>query len=187
MPSGPGFVRSSGWKRGGYGLVTLHRPSNVDDPEALADLVQTLEALAERLPLVFPVHPRTRKRMADLGLAVEHPNIRMVEPIGYLDFLALQRHAKVVVTDSGGVQEETTYLGVPCITVRENTERPVTITEGTNVLIGQDMARLQKEVERVLDGNARTGGRPDLWDGGAGDRIAQIVVEWAGVESGVAA
>lgn len=170
-----------------YGLVTLHRPSNVDDPEALADLVETLDALAERLTLVFPVHPRTRKRMADLGIAVEHPSIRMVEPIGYLGFLALQRHAKVVVTDSGGVQEETTYLGVPCITVRENTERPVTITEGTNVLVGQDMDRLRTEVERVLDGQARVGERPDLWDGGAGERIAEIVVEWAGVKSGVEA
>ena len=168
----PSLREAYGIEEGVYGLVTLHRPSNVDDAEMLADLVRTLDALAARLPLVFPVHPRTRKRMADLGLAVQHPGVRIVEPIGYLDFLALQRHAKVVVTDSGGVQEETTYLGVPCITVRENTERPVTITEGTNVLVGQDMARLLAEVGQVLDGQARVGDRPDLWDGRAGERIA---------------
>lgn len=162
---------------GGYGLVTLHRPSNVDEPEALAELVDTLDVLAERLPLVFPVHPRTRKRMADLGLAFSHPNIRVIEPIGYLDFVALQRNAKVVITDSGGVQEETTYLCVPCLTVRENTERPVTITEGTNILVGQDMKRLRKEVEEILAGGVKNGRIPNLWDGKAGERIAKVVLK----------
>lgn len=169
-------------EEGHYGLVTLHRPSNVDDADMLADLVRTLDELAERLPLVFPVHPRTRKRMADLGLAFDSANVRLVEPIGYLGFLALQRFAKLVVTDSGGVQEETTYLGVPCITVRENTERPVTVTEGTNVLVGQDLDRLQEEVERVLSGEAKTGSRPALWDGRAGERIAQLIVKEPVVE-----
>lgn len=168
---------------GNYGLVTLHRPSNVDEPEALAELVETLDVLAERLPLVFPVHPRTRKRMTDLGLAFSHPNVSVVEPIGYLDFLALQRNARVVITDSGGVQEETTYLGVPCLTVRENTERPVTVTEGTNILIDQDMEQLLKEVEEILAGGAKNGQIPNLWDGKAGERIAEVVLRAAPTEA----
>jgi UDP-N-acetylglucosamine 2-epimerase (non-hydrolysing) len=141
----------------------------------LAALVDTLGEIAERLPLVFPIHPRTQNRMADLNLQFASQNVRLIEPIGYLDFLALQKHAAVVVTDSGGVQEETTYLGVPCITVRENTERPVTVTEGTNVLIGQDLDRLREQVESILAGQASEGRRPALWDGSASKRIAEVI------------
>lgn len=171
----PALAERLGIEQGGYGLVTLHRPSNVDDEAMLRDLVATLDEVAERLPLVFPIHPRTKKRMADLGLAFAHANVTLTDPVGYLDFVALQQGARVVITDSGGVQEETTYLGVPCLTVRENTERPVTVWEGTNTLVGQDLDRLRREVVAILDGEARPGGCPILWDGKAGERIAELV------------
>jgi UDP-N-acetylglucosamine 2-epimerase (non-hydrolysing) len=163
---------------GGYALVTLHRPSNVDDPEWLRALVEALEELAARLPAVFPVHPRTRQRLEQVGR--EGPRgdggLRLTGPVGYLDFLALQAHAAVVITDSGGVQEETTYLGVPCLTVRENTERPVTVSSGTNVLVGRDLGRLRAEAGRVLGGGSvRRGQPPPLWDGRAGERIAGVL------------
>src|SRR5699024_6992161 len=131
----------------------------------LAEIIETLEDLAAVVPLVFPVHPRTRQRMASLG--IEPKRLKLVEPVGYLDFVALQRHAKLVITDSGGVQDETTYLGVPCLIVRENTERPVTVTEGTNVLVGQDVDQLRHEVAAILAGRAKEGRIPDLWDGKA--------------------
>lgn len=169
----PGLSERFGMEEAGYGLVTLHRPSNVDDPEMLAEIINTLEDLAADVPLVFPVHPRTRQRMASLG--IEPNRLKLVEPVGYLDFLALQRYAKLVITDSGGVQEETTYLGVPCITVRENTERPVTVTEGTNVLVGQDMRLLTREVDEIVSGRAKKGKIPELWDGRAGERIAAFI------------
>ena len=158
-----------------YGLVTLHRPSNVDQDDSLRAIARALDAIGRRLPLVFPVHPRTRQRFAAAGVAWSGDGVRLCEPLGYLDFLALQRRAAVVITDSGGIQEETTFLGVPCLTLRENTERPVTVTLGTNTLVGRDMDRLRSEVARVLAGDARRGQPPPLWDGRAADRIAAIV------------
>ncbi len=156
-------------------LVTLHRPSNVDDPAQLAAIVDALNRLGARLPVVFPIHPRTRKRIAEFGLRLDGPpKVHLLEPQGYLEFLWLQRHAALILTDSGGVQEEATYLGVPCLTMRENTERPVTCSLGTNRLVGQDMRRVAAEAGAVLDGGPRAGKIPPLWDGRAGERIAAL-------------
>ncbi len=160
----------------GYGLATLHRPSNVDDPAMLMKIMETLQAISRDVPLIFPIHPRTRQRLADAQYALHATQLQLVDPLGYLDFLALQRHARLVITDSGGIQEETTYLGVPCLTVRENTERPVTVTVGTNILVGQDMSHLKREVHRILDGDHKQGQLPPFWDGKAGERIAAILV-----------
>ena len=154
-------------------LVTLHRPSNVDDPAVLARLMAALENIARRAPVIFPVHPRTRERIA--RFSIPHERTVLSEPLTYLPFLGLQRHAAVVVTDSGGIQEETTYLGIPCLTMRANTERPVTVTIGTNQLLGSDTDKLQREVERVLEGNGKKGRVPELWDGRAGERIADLL------------
>lgn len=160
-----------------YGLVTLHRPSNVDDPVILSNILRALGEISENLPIIFPIHPRTRARIRETGLEMKTDGrLQLTEPIGYLDFLCLQQRAKLVITDSGGIQEETTFLGVPCLTVRENTERPVTVTIGTNILVGQDMGLLRSEVERVLAGGAKRGGVPPLWDGHASERIADILV-----------
>jgi len=156
-----------------YALVTLHRPSNVDDSESLKSILASLLEASERVPIIFPVHPRTRQRIADFGINVE--TLHLVEPAPYIEFLALQRGASVVITDSGGIQEETTYLGVPCLTLRSNTERPVTVTMGTNVLVGQDRAKLRAEMMKILDGKSKTGALPPLWDGHAGDRIAEVL------------
>lgn len=160
---------------GGYGLITLHRPSNVDAPETLQEIMETLQDLAREIPLVFPIHPRTRVRLQNMGLSSFHPRLQLIEPLGYIDFLALQKHARLVITDSGGVQEETTQLGVPCLTVRENTERPVTVSMGTNILVGSNMARLCEEVNRILSGTVKSGEIPPFWDGKAGQRIARII------------
>ena len=159
-----------------FGLVTLHRPSNVDDPVMLAQIMSTLSEISHELPIVFPIHPRTRERIASYNIKVrENGNLQLTDPIGYLDFLCLQQRAKLVITDSGGIQEETTYLNVPCLTVRENTERPVTVELGTNILVGRDMALLREETKRVLAGASRKGTVPPLWDGHAAERIAAIV------------
>ncbi len=158
-----------------YGLVTLHRPSNVDDPEVLRSLVGALEAVGERVPLVFPVHPRTRRMMAERGIEPDPARVRRIDPVGYLDFMKLMRYASIVLTDSGGIQEETTALGIPCLTIRPNTERPITCTIGTNTLVGTSPERIVAEARRVLDegiGDARV---PDLWDGRAAERIADVV------------
>jgi len=161
-----------------FALVTLHRPSNVDEPAMLASILETLVAVSRDLQIVFPIHPRTRARIRDWGLPLpEDPaRVLLLDPLGYLEFLALQRRATVVITDSGGIQEETTYLGVPCLTVRENTERPVTVTEGTNILVGRDMALLRSALTAILAGQGKTGQIPALWDGRAGERIAEILV-----------
>jgi UDP-N-acetylglucosamine 2-epimerase (non-hydrolysing) len=202
-----------------YALVTLHRPSNVDDLPWLGELLTTLSELTTHLSIVFPVHPRTRQRLKEVesstayGLketeastarvatgaspvkrseasanhhAVEStlPNsrLRLLDPLPYLEFIALQRRAAVVITDSGGIQEETTFLGVPCLTVRENTERPITVTMGTNQLVGRDLKKLREAVERILNSNSEGLNLPDparipLWDGHAAERIAQIIVK----------
>jgi UDP-N-acetylglucosamine 2-epimerase (non-hydrolysing) len=162
-----------------FGLITLHRPSNVDDPVVLQSFMEVFMDISQDLPLLFPVHPRTMARIAEFGLsALGNGQIQLLEPLGYLDFLKLQTNAAVVVTDSGGIQEETTYLGVPCLTVRENTERPVTVEMGTNILVGQDMQRLRKELGGVLNGEGKRGEIPPLWDGRASERIAEAIVKW---------
>lgn len=158
-----------------FALVTLHRPSNVDDLDWLQSLLQTLEQISSDLTIVFPVHPRTRKRMNDIGLNGSTSRLRLMEPQPYLAFLALQQRAAVVITDSGGIQEETTYLRVPCLTVRENTERPITVEMGTNILVGRDPERIRKELEMILAGQSKRGQIPALWDGHAAERIAEIV------------
>jgi len=167
-----------------YALVTLHRPSNVDDLPWLRELLATLADLSGQLHVIFPVHPRTRERLDDLGFAAAGARLRLLEPLPYLEFLALQRHAAMVITDSGGIQEETTFLGVPCLTVRENTERPITITHGTNQLVGRNLQRLRAAAaEIVAKGLAREpkrGADPDrlpLWDGHAADRIATLIAQ----------
>jgi UDP-N-acetylglucosamine 2-epimerase (non-hydrolysing) len=159
-----------------YALVTLHRPSNVDRADTLSAILEALGDVARQIDVIFPVHPRTRARIADLGVGVPS-GLHLLEPLGYLEFLALQRAAAVVITDSGGVQEETTYFGIPCITVRENTERPVTVTIGSNVLVGRDMAKLRSEVARALNGNRSGAQVPPLWDGRASERIANILLD----------
>jgi UDP-N-acetylglucosamine 2-epimerase (non-hydrolysing) len=161
---------------GDFGLVTLHRPSNVDDESTFLPMLRLLDSLSRELPLIFPVHPRTRQRWsAQLGQC--NPNLRAIEPLGYLEFLALQKNAKVVITDSGGIQEETTYLGTPCLTLRENTERPITVTLGTNVLIGRDWELLQKKFHEALNSPRKQQPPPPLWDGKASERIAEILAE----------
>ncbi len=161
-----------------YGLVTLHRPSNVDNDETLFKILDALLEISVDLPLVFPVHPRTRQRLASAGAQLDG-RVTLAEPLGYLDFLALEQYAKLVITDSGGIQEETTCLGVPCLTVRENTERPVTLSMGTNVLVGRDMDRLKQQVACILRGEAKKGKLPPLWDGKAAERISQTIVSGA--------
>lgn len=154
-----------------FALLTLHRPSNVDDVAKLAQIVAAIADIARAIPIIFPIHPRTRQAIESMDLPFS-AEVRMEEPLGYLDFLALQERAAFVITDSGGVQEETTFLGVPCLTLRTNTERPVTVTLGTNVLIGTDLDELQREVRNALEGRWKKGTIPPLWDGHAADRIA---------------
>lgn len=159
-----------------FGLVTLHRPSNVDDEAVFLPMLKVLDELSRELPLIFPVHPRTRDRWSE-QLKACNPNLKAIDPLGYLEFLALQKHAKVVVTDSGGIQEETTFLGTPCLTLRENTERPITITRGTNVLIGRDWEALHREFGKALNGHGKHAESIPLWDGHASERIAQILLQ----------
>jgi UDP-N-acetylglucosamine 2-epimerase (non-hydrolysing) len=154
-------------------LVTLHRPSNVDNNESLCAILEALLQLNEQLDVVFPVHPRTRQRIEQFGINLGR--LRMLEPLPYLEFLSLQQRAAMVITDSGGIQEETTYLGVPCLTLRSSTERPVTVTLGTNVLIGNDLGRLGIEVGRILEGKGKKGAIPPLWDGHAAERIVEVL------------
>jgi UDP-N-acetylglucosamine 2-epimerase (non-hydrolysing) len=165
---------------GCFGVVTLHRPANVDRPEALSPLLDVLIEMSDRLPLVFPVHPRTRQRIEQFGLAARFgkaSRILQLPPLGYLDFLALTSQAKVIVTDSGGLQEESTAFGVPCLTVRPNTERPITVLEGTSTLVGNDPAKLQEGLNAVLAGTYKTGRCPALWDGRAAERIARVLAD----------
>jgi UDP-N-acetylglucosamine 2-epimerase (non-hydrolysing) len=170
-----------------YGVVTLHRPANVDDGRTLDGITRALAEVSLKLPLVFPVHPRTRARFAQQGAAVELRELRggrvpdkglcCLDPLGYLDFMALVSAARVVLTDSGGLQEETTVLGVPCLTLRENTERPVTVERGTNRLVGMSRARIVEEAHRVIDHPPVAPPRPPLWDGRAAERIVAILRE----------
>lgn len=161
---------------GEFGVVTLHRPSNVDNPEVFRGLMKALGEIAGRLPLVFPVHPRTRGNLEKFGIGLPD-GIRLVDPLGYQDFLALWSRARLVLTDSGGLQEETTALGVPCLTLRENTERPITIEQGTNQLVGTSGGAIVAAANEILDGGGKAGRRPDLWDGKAAERIVDILLE----------
>jgi len=166
-------ARNANGVSGRFALVTLHRPANVDDSDTLQGILQSLLDVGRDLAIIFPAHPRTRKRVSDFGLRPDQLELR--EPLPYLEFLGLQARATVVITDSGGIQEETTYLGVPCLTVRENTERPITVTLGTNTLVGRDPRKLAAELARILAGDGKRGTTPPLWDGHAGDRIAALI------------
>ena len=166
---------ASRWRDRRYTLVTLHRPSNVDDPALLGDIINVLVELSAEVPVLFPIHPRTRKQIEHLAMPGATGNLHFLAPLGYMEFLALQSKAALVITDSGGIQEETTYLGIPCLTVRENTERPVTVSMGTNILVGQDSNRLRDEARRILRGGAKKGTIPPLWDGKASERIAEVL------------
>jgi UDP-N-acetylglucosamine 2-epimerase (non-hydrolysing) len=156
-----------------YAAVTLHRPANVDDSAVLRAILRSLLEVSRDLAVVFPAHPRTRQRIAEFALNTDQ--LRVLDPLPYVDFLALQSRATVVITDSGGIQEETTYLGIPCLTLRENTERPITVTKGTNVLVGRDPERLRTELARILAGKGKKGTVPPLWDGHTGERIAALI------------
>ncbi len=169
-----------------YGVVTLHRPSNVDEPSVLMDLMGTLGRISTRLPLVFPVHPRTEARLRELDVGASE-TLALLPPVGYLEMLGLMKDATVVLTDSGGMQEETTALGVPCVTLRDNTERPITVSEGTNTVVGSDPGRIEAAVDAVLATGGKKGRRPELWDGQAAERMAAVVSEWLATRRGVAA
>lgn len=165
-------------ERGNYGVVTLHRPANVDRPDILRQILEVMCDVSERLPLLFPVHPRTLGRIEAFGLTEllkRYPRLRLLPPQGYLEFLSLTSNARVIVTDSGGLQEESTALGIPCLTMRPNTERPITVDEGTSTLIGSDTERLRESFQQVLDGSYPLGRCPELWDGKSSQRIAQVI------------
>lgn len=163
-----------------YGLITLHRPSNVDYPAHFSQILDALMEVQQHLPLVFPVHPRTRKQITRLGFQEKlqgMTSLIITEPLGYLDFLRLTAQAKLVLTDSGGIQEETTALGVPCITLRESTERPITVEVGTNAICGISSVRIIEESHRILSGHGNKGSLPELWDGHSAERIVRILLE----------
>jgi UDP-N-acetylglucosamine 2-epimerase (non-hydrolysing) len=165
---------------GGFGVVTLHRPSNVDEPDALAEALRLLREVSERIPLIWPVHPRARaniERFA-LGPLLAGARIALLAPQGYLEMLGLLANAKLVLTDSGGIQEETTSLAVPCLTMRDNTERPITVEQGTNTLVGRDRALAIRCVEEILRSGGKRGRFPELWDGHAAERIAAHLAAW---------
>ncbi|MCB0162689.1 MAG: UDP-N-acetylglucosamine 2-epimerase (non-hydrolyzing) [Anaerolineae bacterium] len=167
-----------GLSPGGYGLLTLHRPANVDDPAVFGDILTALLEIEKEMPILFAVHPRTRQRIEQFGFQSRlssAKNLRLVEPLGYLEFLDLMAHAQLVFTDSGGIQEETTILNVPCLTLRENTERPITITEGTNELVGVNKQHIVTSAKKILNGHSKVGRVPDLWDGQAAQRIVAIL------------
>jgi UDP-N-acetylglucosamine 2-epimerase (non-hydrolysing) len=167
----PAVWNEIGLKEKEYFIITLHRPANVDEEGKLKDLLDAIVENVQNLPVVFPVHPRTAKILESLG--VEAPNLHMIEPLGYLEFNYLVKNSKAVITDSGGITEETTVMGVPCMTLRDNTERPETITEGTNELLGTDPKALKPALDRLFAGGWKKGGVPPLWDGKTGERIVE--------------
>lgn len=173
----------SGFADKGYAVVTLHRPSNVDDPKVLQQLLETVGTISQELPVILPLHPRTKSTIAKFGLShlVETAQILLLPPQGYLEMLGLMKDAKVVLTDSGGIQEETTALGVPCITLRENTERPITVEEGTNTIAGQDPATILALYRDVIATGGKGGRIPQFWDGHAADRIADVLAQLFGI------
>jgi len=177
-----GKVPQSSTVNKNYGLVTLHRPSNVDSPGKLKRLLSTLNRISVEIPLVFPIHPRTMDRIqsADLGYLISGPNWIVLPPLGYLEMLGLMKTARLALTDSGGVQEETTALGIPCITLRENTERPITVDQGTNTIVGTDSDKIKTCVSEILRTGGKAGRIPEFWDGRAAERIASILGQWLG-------
>jgi UDP-N-acetylglucosamine 2-epimerase (non-hydrolysing) len=175
-----------GVQPGNYAVVTLHRPSNVDDGAVLARFIDMIGSVQEILPVLFPLHPRTRGRLAEFGLAervAALERLHLLEPQGYLEFLGLLAQARIVLTDSGGIQEETTILGVPCLTLRENTERPITVEQGTNRLVGTNPRAILQAVREVLEAPQRDGGKPPLWDGRAAERIADVLISTNGTRA----
>lgn len=176
--AGQDSLTGLGLEPGGYGLVTLHRPSNVDDHQVLAGIVDSLVRVSRQLPLIFPVHPRTRKQLKAfdlMGVLEAEKGLHLIEPLGYLDFLCLMRSAKLVFSDSGGIQEETTFLRVPCLTLRENTERPETIEQGTNLLVGSDPELIYREAIEIIEGGGKRGGELEFWDGKVARRIVDEI------------
>ena len=171
------ILNDLGLKPQQYATITLHRPSNVDDINVLMGMFRVMAAVGEKMPVVFPCHPRTKKRIEEFGLMNEVPNgnVRVIEPLGYLDFLKLQADSRIVLTDSGGVQEETTYLKIPCVTMRENTERPITVDIGSNVLCGSDPDRIINTASAILDGREKKSAIPRFWDGQTSNRIVKIL------------
>lgn len=164
----------------GFAVVTLHRPSNVDQADTLSGLVDVLVEVSRRLPLVFPIHPRTRNNLDKFGLAerLQQGRVVLLPPQGYLEMVGLMAAARMVLTDSGGIQEETTALAVPCLTLRENTERPITVTEGTNTMVGRDRQAILDGVDAILRSGGKRGRAPELWDGRAAERIAAHLYDW---------
>ena len=176
-------VEEYGLEPQGFVLMTLHRPSNVDEPEVLSGLLDGLAEIQRRIPIIFPAHPRTMERMREFGFGgrmTAMAALRVTEPLGYLKFMNLMANARLVLTDSGGIQEETTILGVPCLTLRENTERPVTVTQGTNTVVGCDPGRIVTEALAIVDGKSKAGRVPELWDGQAASRIVKVLELWRG-------
>jgi UDP-N-acetylglucosamine 2-epimerase (non-hydrolysing) len=171
----PGVVVEFRRQHPRFAVVTMHRPSNVDDPATLAGLAAALVEIAATLPIAFPVHPRTRANLERFGIALG-ANITLMPPLAYNEFLHLWKDAALVITDSGGMQEETTALGIPCVTMRNNTERPVTVDEGTNVLAGTDPKAILAAVADILAGRGKAGRRPALWDGHAAERTVEILI-----------
>ncbi len=157
-----------------YGVVTLHRPSNVDTKESLVSIFETLAIISETLPLIFPIHPRTRKNMEAFNIE-PGPNIKLTEPLSYMAFLNLWKDAKLALTDSGGLQEETTALGIPCLTIRDNTERPITVTQGTNELVGTSKKKILESFKKIMNNDWKTGQCPKFWDGNAAERIVKVI------------
>jgi UDP-N-acetylglucosamine 2-epimerase (non-hydrolysing) len=168
-----GLMDGRTWRR--FAVLTLHRPSNVDSLDKLREMLGAIAAIATKVPVIFPVHPRTQQRLTEAGIQ-SHPQLRLIQPLGYLDFLSLLSNASMVLTDSGGIQEETTALGVPCLTLRNNTERPVTVSKGTNILVGTDPNKIRGAALEVLAGKNKEGGIPPLWDGRAAERIVKILL-----------
>ncbi|MGB2640734.1 MAG: UDP-N-acetylglucosamine 2-epimerase (non-hydrolyzing), partial [Candidatus Acidiferrum sp.] len=166
--------KGSDWQR--FAVLTLHRPSNVDSTEKLAELLSAINSIAAQVPVIFPVHPRTHQRLAQAAIKA-HPQLKLIPPVGYLDFLCLLSKATLVLTDSGGIQEETTALGVPCLTLRENTERPITISQGTNRLIGTAPPKIIAAAQQILAGKGKPGRIPPLWDGHSAERIVQVLLQ----------
>ena len=183
VPSGQTLSRGGApadWAHHGFAVLTLHRPSNVDDPATLRSLLGVISEISRRLPVAFPIHPRTRAKISEQGLdpLIKAPPILALPPLGYLEMLGLMQASTMVLTDSGGIQEETTALGIPCVTLRDNTERPITVDEGTNTLVGQDPARIIDAVNHILSDGGKAGRVPEYWDGKASLRIAAVLREW---------
>jgi UDP-N-acetylglucosamine 2-epimerase (non-hydrolysing) len=170
-------MKDYGLNPGEFILVTLHRPSNVDSEEFSKNLFHLFNTLSEKRKIIFPIHPRTKKNFLNFGFKADSENVLLTDPIGYIDFLSLTKNAELIITDSGGIQEESTYLGVQCITVRNNTERPVTVDVGTNHLVGTDLKEVEDVALGILNGNKKKGNIPELWDGKTAERVAEILVK----------